>query len=47
MCFENHYKTIIKLLYLKTIIDLRKRESFWQLDTVQPNGLNECEVALF
>ena len=29
--------------------DLRKRESFWQheLKTSQPNGLNECEVALF
>ena len=29
--------------------DLRKRESFWQheLDTFQPNGLNEREVALF
>ena len=29
--------------------DLRKRESFWQyeLDTCQPNGLNEREVALF
>ena len=29
--------------------DLRKRESFWQheLDTFQPNGLNEQEVALF
>ena len=27
----------------------RKRESFWQheLDTFQPNGLNECEKALF
>ena len=29
--------------------DLRKRESFWQheLDTFQPNDLNEREVALF
>ena len=29
--------------------ELRKRESFWQheLDTFQPNGLNEREVALF
>ena len=29
--------------------NLRKRESFWQheLDTSQPNGLNEREVALF
>ena len=29
--------------------DLRKRESFWQheLETFQPNGLNEWEVALF
>ena len=29
--------------------DLRKEESFWQyeLDTFQPNGLNEREVALF
>ena len=29
--------------------NLRKRESFWkhQLDTSQPNGLNELEVALF
>ena len=29
--------------------DLRKRESFWQheLDTFQPNGLNERETALF
>ena len=29
--------------------DLRKRESFWQheLDTFQPNGINESEVALF
>ena len=31
------------------IEDLRKRESFWQheLETLQPNGLNEREVALF
>ena len=29
--------------------DLRKRESFWQLEleTFQSNGLNEREVALF
>ena len=29
--------------------DLRKRESIWQheLETVQQNGLNEPEVALF
>ena len=29
--------------------DLRKSESFWQheLDTFQPNGLNEQEEALF
>ena len=29
--------------------NLRKRESFWQheLETFQPNGLNECKVALF
>ena len=29
--------------------DLRKRESFWQheLETFQPNGLSEREVALF
>ena len=29
--------------------ELRKSESFWQheLDTIQPNGLNEHEVALF
>ena len=29
--------------------DVRRRESFWQheLDTFQPNGLNEREVALF
>ena len=29
--------------------DLRKTESFWQheMDTFQPNGLNEREVALF
>ena len=29
--------------------DLKKRESFWQheLETFQPNGLNEREVALF
>ena len=29
--------------------ELRKRGSFWQheLDTFQPNGLNEREVALF
>ena len=29
--------------------DLRKREYFWQheLETFQPNGLNEWEVALF
>ena len=29
--------------------DLRKRESFWQhkLETFQPYGLNEHEVALF
>ena len=31
------------------IEDLRKKESFWQreLETFQPNGLNEREVALF
>ena len=29
--------------------NLRKRESFWQheLESFQPNGLNEHEVALF
>ena len=29
--------------------DLRKTESFWQheMDTFQPNGLNEREVAFF
>ena len=27
--------------------ELRKRKLFWQCDTFQPNGLNECEVALF
>ena len=32
-----------------TVEDLRKREFFWQheLETFQPNGLNEREVALF
>ena len=29
--------------------DLRRRESFWlyELDTFEPNGLNERDVALF
>ena len=33
----------------ENVDDLRRRESFWQheLDTFQPNGLNEREVALF
>ena len=33
----------------ESVGDLRRRESFWQyeLDTFQPNGLNECDVALF
>ena len=33
----------------ESIDDLRKRESFWQseLNTFQPNGLNEHDVALF
>ena len=32
-----------------SVDDLRSRESFWQyeLDTFQPNGLNERDVALF
>ena len=32
-----------------TTEDLRKKESFWQLelDNFQPNGLNEIEVFLF
>ena len=32
-----------------SVNDLRRRESFWQYerDTFQPNGLNECDVALF
>ena len=32
-----------------SVDDLRRRESFWQyeLDTFQPNGLNERDVALF
>ena len=36
-------------LYLYSVDDVRRRESFWQheLDTFQPNGLNEREVALF
>ena len=34
---------------IDNVEDLRKRESFWQheLETFQPNGLNEREVALF
>ena len=33
----------------ESVDDLRRRESFWQyeLDTFQPNGLNERDVALF
>ena len=33
----------------ENVEDLRKRKSFWQheLETFQPNGLNEREVALF
>ena len=32
-----------------SVDDLRRRESFWQyeLDTFQPNGPNERDVALF
>ena len=32
-----------------SVDDLRRRESFWpyELDTFQPNGLNERDVALF
>ena len=32
-----------------SVDDVRRRKSFWQheLDTFQPNGLNEREVALF
>ena len=32
-----------------SVDDARRRESYWQheLDTFQPNGLNEYEVALF
>ena len=32
-----------------SVDDVRRRESYWQheLDTFQPNGLNEREVALF
>ena len=33
----------------ENVVDLRKRESFWQhqLDTFKPNGLNDREVAFF
>ena len=33
----------------ESVDKLRRRESFWQyeLDTFQPNGLNERDVALF
>ena len=33
----------------ESVDDLRRRESFWQskLDTFQPNGLNQHDVALF
>ena len=33
----------------ESVDNLRRRESFWQyeLDTFQPNGLNERDVALF
>ena len=32
-----------------SVDDVRRRESYWQheLDTFQPNGLNEREVPLF
>ena len=32
-----------------SVNDARRRESYWQheLDTCQPNGLNESKVALF
>ena len=32
-----------------SVDDRKRRESFWQyeLDTFQPNGLNERDVALF
>ena len=32
-----------------SVDDVRQRESYWhyELDTFQPNGLNEREVALF
>ena len=33
----------------QSVNDLKRRESFWQheLDTFQPNGLNEHDVVLF
>ena len=33
----------------ESVDNLRRRESSWQyeFDTFQPNGLNECDVALF
>ena len=33
----------------ESVDNLRRRESFWQyeLNTFQPNGLNERDVALF
>ena len=33
----------------ESVDNLRRRESFWQyeLDTFQPNGLNERDAALF
>ena len=45
------YLSLSRYMYIETdsTEDLRKRESFWEheLDTFQPNGLNEHEVALF
>ena len=37
--------TLIDLV--ESVDDLRKRESFWQYDTFQPNGLNGRDVTLF
>ena len=51
LLFASKEKKIFILLIDQSnnIEELRKKESFWQheLDTFQPNGLNEREEALF
>ena len=46
---HNRPSTLSLIDQAESVDDIRRRESFWQyeLDTFQPNGLNERDVALF